>query len=168
MADKSFFGRLQNLFSSSTIIRKAGEKKLKVVDINKVQSTSRLATNRLVDRFNRLYSSEKSFGYNQISNYHTARIQLFTDYEMMDEDSIISSALDIYAEEATLKNEFGDCLEIKSTSDEVEKVLHNLFYDILNIEFNLWPWIRNMTKYGVFFFKLVILDKHGIVNIKTM
>ena len=30
MADKSFFGRLQNLFSSSTIIRKAGDKKLKV------------------------------------------------------------------------------------------------------------------------------------------
>ena len=31
MADKSFFGRLQNLFSSSTIIRKAGDKKLKVI-----------------------------------------------------------------------------------------------------------------------------------------
>ena len=165
MADKSFFGRLQNLFSSSTIIRKAGDKKLKVVDINKVQSTSRLATNRLVDRFNRLYSSEKSFGYNQISNYHTARIQLFTDYEMMDEDSIISSALDIYAEAATLKNEYGDCLEIKSSSDEVEKVLHNLFYDILNIEFNLWPWVRNMCKYGDFYLKMDITEKFGVTNV---
>ena len=165
MADKSFFGRLQNLFSSATIIRKAGENKLKVIDINKLQQSPNLATNRLVDRFNRLYSSEKSFGYNQQANYHTARLQLFTDYEAMDEDSIISSALDIYAEESTLKNEYGDCIEIKSSSDEVEKVLHNLFYDILNVEFNLWPWVRNMVKYGDFYLKMDITEKYGVTNV---
>ena len=35
-------------------------------------------------------------------------------------------------------------------------ILHNLFYDILNIEFNLWPWVRNMNKYGDFFLQLEI------------
>ena len=49
MADKSFFGRLQTLFSTSTIIRRSGDKGLKVVDVNKVQQGSKLASNRLID-----------------------------------------------------------------------------------------------------------------------
>ena len=56
MADTSLFGRLRTLFSTGRIIRRAGENKLRVVDINRVQS-SNLETNRLVDRFNRLYQS---------------------------------------------------------------------------------------------------------------
>ena len=46
------------------------------------------------------------------------------------------------------------------------EVLHNLFYDIMNIEFNLWSWLRNMTKYGDFFLHLDIIDKYGIVNVR--
>lgn len=59
-------------------------------------------------------------------------------------DPIIASALDIYADEATTKNEFGDVLTIKSDDDKIKEVLHNLFYDILNVEFNLWPWMRTL------------------------
>ena len=79
----------------------------------------------------------------------------------MDTDSIISSALDIYADECTAKNEFGDTLAISSPNAKIQKVLHNLFYDVLNIEFNLWPWIRNTVKYGDFFLKLNIAEKYG-------
>ncbi len=28
--------------------------------------------------------------------------------------------------------------------DDIQKVLYNLFYDVLNIEFNLWSWVRQM------------------------
>jgi hypothetical protein len=83
----------------------------------------------------------------------------------MDTDSIISSALDIYADECTAKNEFGDILTINSPNERVQTVLHNLFYDILNIEFNLWPWIRNTIKYGDFFLHLDIAEKFGIINV---
>jgi hypothetical protein len=83
----------------------------------------------------------------------------------MDSDAIISSALDIYADESTMKSEYGDVLEIKTDNDNVKAILHNLFYDILNIEFNLWPWIRNMCKYGDFFLKLEIDEKYGIKNV---
>jgi hypothetical protein len=82
----------------------------------------------------------------------------------MDTDSIICSALDIYADECTAKNEFGDVLTIKSPNEKVQKVLHNLFYDVLNIEFNLWPWIRNTVKYGDFFLKLDIAENYGVIN----
>ena len=35
------------------------------------------------------------------------RLGLFKDYESMDNDGIISSALDIYADESTMKSEYG-------------------------------------------------------------
>ena len=164
MNDKSFFGRLRTLFSTSTIIQRSG-KGLKVVDVNKIQAGSDLASNKLVDRFNRLYQAQSGEGRGTHTNYHAIRLQLFTDYELMDEDSIISSALDIYADESTLKNEFGNVLEITSTNSEVEKILNNLFYDVLNIEFNLWPWIRNMCKYGDFYLKLDITEKYGVTGV---
>ena len=164
MADTSLFGRLRTLFSTGNIVRRVGDNRLKVVDINKVQQSS-LETNRLVDRFNRLYQSSRNTGYNYQQNYHTHRLQLFTDYEMMDEDSIVSSALDIYADESTMKNEYGDILTVKSGNDDTQKILHNLFYDILNIEFNLWPWVRNLVKYGDFYLKLDITEKYGITNV---
>ena len=100
--------------------------------------------------------------YNQ--TFQQQRISLFTDYESMDEDSIISSALDIYADESTIKNEFDQVLSINCQDDDVQKILHNLFYDVLNIEFNLWPWVRNMCKYGDFYLKLDITEKLGVTN----
>ena len=36
---------------------------------------------------------------------------------------------------------------------------------ILNIEFNMWPWVRNMCKYGDFFLKLEISEKFGVYNV---
>ena len=76
--------------------------------------------------------------------YQQVRREVFRDYDAMDNDPILASALDIYADESTLKNEFGNQLTIVSDNDKVQEILRNLFYDILNIEFNLWPWVRNM------------------------
>jgi len=162
MADKTFFGRLKTLFSTGTVVRRT-DNGLKVADLSKVQANTKLATNRLVDRYNRIYQTE-GHGYNQQANFHTLRLQLYSDYEIMDEDSIISSALDIYSDESTLKNEFGNVLDIKTEDEKVKKVLNNLFYDVLNIEFNAWPWVRNMCKYGDFYLKLDITEKVGITN----
>jgi hypothetical protein len=83
----------------------------------------------------------------------------------MDTDAIIASALDIIADESTLKNDMGEVLQIQSSDEDVQKILYNLFYDVLNIEFNLWPWIRNMCKYGDFFLKLEIAEKYGVYNV---
>jgi hypothetical protein len=162
MADKTFFGRLRTLFSTGTIVRRTDDG-LKVADLSKVQSNTKLATNRLIDRYNRIYQAN-TYGYNQQANFHTLRLQLYTDYEIMDEDSIISSALDIYADESTLKNEYGNVLTVHTDNEKINKVLNNLFYDVLNIEFNAWPWIRNMCKYGDLYLKLDITEKIGITN----
>jgi hypothetical protein len=46
-----------------------------------------------------------------------------------------------------------------------KKFYITLFYDVLNVEFNLWPWIRNMCKYGDFFLKMEISEKYGVYNV---
>jgi hypothetical protein len=71
----------------------------------------------------------------------------------------------LYTHNCTTHNEFGDILQITSPNENVREVLHNLFYDVMNIEFNLWPWVRNMTKYGDFFLTLELGEKQGIVNV---
>jgi hypothetical protein len=98
-------------------------------------------------------------------NYQTLRTSLYTDYEAMDTDAIIASALDIIADEATLKNEQGEVLHIKSSNAKLQRVLYNLFYEVLNIEFNLWSWIRTMCKYGDFYLHLDIAEKYGVYNV---
>lgn len=163
--NQTLFSRLRKLFSTDVIIRNVGGDQLKVVDTGRIQSDGNIATNRRVDRFSRLFSTIPGYSYSAGQLQLYTRLELFRDYEAMDTDSIISSALDIYADECTAKNEFGDVLTITTSNQKVQKVLHNLFYDIMNIEFNLWPWIRNTVKYGDFFLHLTIAEKFGVVNV---
>jgi len=165
MADKSLFGRLQRLFSSDVIIRNIGGTELKVADVNQIQTTGNFETNSLVDRFSRLHIYNNKNLFNPSINYQTLRIQLYSDYEAMDTDPIIASALDILADEATLKNDMGEVLSIKSSDENLQRVLYNLFYDVLNIEFNLWSWVRGMCKHGDYFLKLEIAEKFGVYNV---
>ena len=167
MIDTSLFGRLKRLFSTDVIIRNQGGNQLKVMDVNRIQQSGDLETNSLVDRFNRIYTNSATslYGYQNSFNYQTLRPQLYSEYDAMDTDAIIASALDIIADESTLKNDMGEVLQIQSSDEDVQKILYNLFYDVLNIEFNLWPWIRNMCKYGDFFLKLEIAEKYGVYNV---
>ena len=166
MADRDLFSRLQRLFSTNVIVRNVGGRKLKIADTAQVQSVT---GKDLVDRFSRLYKSPSGMsGYNQSLYQKTMRMGLFRDYEAMDSDPLISSALDIYADETTLKSEYGKILSIKSDNNQIHDILHNLYYDILNIEFNLYPWTRNLCKYGDFFLKLDINDKYGITNVEPL
>ena len=167
MAESNVFNRLKRLFSTDVVIRNVGGNQLKVIDTDRIQTNGVLQTNALVDRFNRVYTTSNSYAYNlnTSQNYQTMRVQLYADYEAMDTDAIIASALDIISDECTLKNEQGDVLQIRSSDENIQKILYNLFYDVLNIEFNLWSWIRNMTKYGDFYLKLEIAEKIGIYNV---
>jgi len=161
--------RLQNLFSTNVIVRAYGKDKLRVVDTNRLQGVGNLAQSKVADRYTRLHGANKHRvggmgGYDSNYYMHQNRMQLYADYEMMDKDPIISAALDIYSDESTLADQFGEVLTIKTNNTQVQKILYNLFYDILNVEFNLWTWIRNMTKYGDFFLKLDIAEEIGIIN----
>ena len=164
MADKSIFSRLQKLFSTNTIVRKTADG-VKVIDTDEYQNM----TTNLVDRFMKMKVSNYGAGATQSSMaYQQVRIDLFRDYDSMDMDPILSSALDVYSDECTARNEMGNVLKIHHEDDQIKQILENLFYDILNVEFNLWPWTRNLVKYGDFFLQLEIADKLGIVNVMAL
>jgi len=166
MADTSLFSRLRRLFSSDVIIRNVGGKQLKIMDTGRIQKYGNLATNSLYDRFTRLHKPVgSSLQYNPTLNYQSMRLQLYSDYEAMDHDPIIAAALDIISDETTTRNEYGETLNINSSNENVRRVLHNLFYDVLNIEFNLSTWIRNMCKYGDFYLKMEVSEKYGVYNV---
>ena len=165
MADTSLFSRLRRLFSTNVIVRNVGGRELRVADTSRTQSYSR---SNLVDRYQKIYTGAGLSGYSDSMLTKSMRLNLFKDYEQMDSDAIISSALDIYSDESTMKSEYGEVLTIKTDNNQIKQILNNLFYDILNIEFNLWPWIRNMCKYGDFFLKLEIDEKYGITNVVPM
>ena len=164
MADKTLFGRLRRLFSTNVIVRNVGGRKLKIADTEQLQSATK---SHLVDRYSKLHSGLDmvNSGYSTFAQLQAARMGLFKDYESMESDSIIASALDIYSDECTMKNPYGQVLEIASDNDNIKSILHNLFYDIMNIEFNLWPWTRNLCKYGDFFLFLDVKDKYGVTNV---
>src|SRR5512137_826613 len=152
---QSLYARLKRLFSTDVIVRNVGGKHIKIKDTDNIMyATDR---NSLRDRFNRI----RSTAYNAYSrdfalSYQAARMDLFRDYDTMDMDPIIASALDIYADECLTVNELGKMLVVHSKNSNIKKILHNLFYDILNIEGNMWSWTRNMCKYGDFFLRLYI------------
>lgn len=166
MAENTLFKRLEKIFSTDVVIRNKGGDQLKVIDVNTIQRVGK-TTNQYIDRYNRIYSRNTTSLYGQQLNlnYKYIRPRLYSEYDLMDGDAIIASALDIIAEECTLKNETGDVLRINTSNDDIKKVLYNLHYDILNIEFNLWSWIRQMCKFGDFFLKLHISDQYGVYNV---
>ena len=163
MADTSFFGRLTKLFRAQAVVTIDKDGKRKVVDTDERQQTN---LSSLRDRYTKLQKSffEQSGGAQSMA-YQQVRREVFRDFDAMDNDPILASALDIYADESTLKNEFGDTLMIHSDNQKVQDLLNNLFYDIMNVEFNLWPWVRNMCKYGDFFLGLEVAEGKGIVNV---
>jgi hypothetical protein len=169
MADKTLFGRLKKLFSTQVVVRRSGNNNIKVVDSSKMQSVGNRNSSAYYDRYGRLHGSKKNWQtYNERFNYHANKLELYSDYESMDKDSIIASVLDIYSDESTLYDSNGDVLAITSSDEKIKKLLHNLFYDVLNIEFNLWSWVRTMNKYGDCYLHLDINDEYGVVNVEPL
>ena len=103
MADTSLFARLRRLFSTNVIVRNVGGKQLKVADTSRRQSYQR---SNLVDRYQKIYAGAGMSGYSDSLMSKSIRLNLFQDYEAMDSDAIISSALDIYSDESTMKSEY--------------------------------------------------------------
>ena len=119
--------RLRNLFQSNIIIKKTDNNQLIVKDIDHSQTS---LTSNFIDRYNKLMQSNYGSNYSKMQNasYDVQRIELFKDYELMDNDPILSSALDVYADESTVKDADGDTLTISSQNDEILKEIIEDFH----------------------------------------
>jgi len=99
---------------------------------------------------------------NMISNRN--RAERYIDFDQMEFTPEIASSLDIYADEMTTHSALTPMMHIKCTNDEIKYILHNLYYNIMNVEHNLFGWARTMCKYGDLFVYLDIDESKGIQN----
>jgi intein/homing endonuclease len=88
-----------------------------------------------------------------------------SEFSEMDYQPEIASALDIHADETVGGDDRGKCFHIYSDKAEIKAALDDLFYDVLNVEFNLRSWIRNLVKYGDFFLFNEVHPDLGIINV---
>lgn len=56
----------------------------------------------------------------------------------------IAAALDIYSDEACAQDDRGKVLHIYSDNEKIKEVLEDMFYNTLNVEFNIRSWARNL------------------------
>ena len=157
--ENSLFKRLTKLFSGPIV--------------NRRQQNYKSERRRRLDKYKFQSAQGQQFkksSYNPFDYVHSQsmanqnRAERYVDFEQMEYTPEIASALDIYADEMTTSNELQKVLSIDCPNEEIKNVLNGLYYDILNIEFNLFGWCRTMCKFGDFFLYLDIDDKDGIKN----
>ena len=93
-----------------------------------------------------------------------ARTERYVDFDQMEYTPEIASAIDIYADEMTTYSTLNKVLNIKCDNEEIKLLLESLYYDILNIEYNLFSWCRAMCKYGDFFLYIDLDESLGITS----
>lgn len=94
-----------------------------------------------------------------------SRADRYADFDRMEYDPILANSLDVYSEEITTHSEFTPMLRIRCQNEEIKLTLENLYFNILNIESNLFPWVRSLVKYGDFIAYLDIDEEKGIQNV---
>ncbi len=99
---------------------------------------------------------------NMISNRN--RSERYVDFDQMEYMPEIASSLDIYADEMTTHSDLQPMLKIKCPNEEIKSVLHSLYHNVLNIEYNLFGWSRTMCKYGDLFLYLELDESLGVKN----
>jgi len=99
------------------------------------------------------------------STSNVARAERYVDFDQMEYMPEIASAMDIYADEMTVSSPLQKLLTVNCPNEEIKGVLHDLFYSILNIDFNLYGWCRSMCKYGDYFLYLDIDETLGVKSV---
>tara|TARA_R110001592_G_scaffold81527_3_gene241923 strand:+ start:194 stop:2113 length:1920 start_codon:yes stop_codon:yes gene_type:complete len=108
------------------------------------------------------YNPMNIMALNMIQNRN--RSERYVDFDQMEFTPEIASSLDIYADEMTTHSALTPMLHIKCPNDEIKYMLHSLYYEIMNVEHNLFGWARTMCKYGDLFLYLDVDEEKGIQN----
>lgn len=152
MSEETVWRRLTRLFRSGPVVRHkiaGGEK------IQEPQGTAKAFKKELSSLYVRALAS--------YANYE--RLSRYSDYNEMEYTPELHTALDIYADEATVKSDEGNVIEITSPNAEIKDVLETLFFDVIDINFNAWSWMRHFNKFGDFVLFVDADEQHGILNL---
>lgn len=150
--NENLFSRLTSLFRSGPVIKR------RVRDYKVTEKTT-----SAFEQFRKAQSYVYSSAMSAYGSYD--RMARYSDFQEMEYTPEIASALDIYSEETISPDEKGNVLHIYSENPTIHKLLNELFYDTLNVNFNLTAWSRNMCKYGDFFLFNDVSPDQGVINV---
>jgi len=109
------------------------------------------------------YDTFENLTSNLLANQN--RVERYGDFDQMEYEPIIASALDIYADEMTTSSDLQPLLNITCSNEEIKLILNDLYNKVINIEHNLFGWCRTMCKFGDFFLYLDLDAEKGIQNV---
>lgn len=160
--DSMLYRRLTKLLSGPIVSYDRQATKLKraeeVVNGNKLfkSASGQHFKKQTYDPFNSLQAASLA---------NARRAERYLDFQQMEFDGTLHTVLDIYADEITTSNDYQKLLRINCPNEEIKEILTTLFYDQLNIDFNLYGWVRNTCKYGDGFLYLDIDQELGVKNV---
>ena len=132
MADKNpgLFKQLTRLFRSGPVVK------------HKIKTRQAVNASSALDLFKKSQSAVYSNALNAYGQYD--RMARYADFSEMEYTPEIASALDIYSHEIASQDDKGRVLHILSDNARIQEILEELFYDTLNIDFNITSWARNL------------------------
>lgn len=107
--------------------------------------------------------------YSDETSLESKRSGKYKEYNRMDTESVeVSSALDIYADNATSGDrDENESIEIVSESEKVIEILNEVKRR-LNLDFELWSIAREMVKYGDCFEEVVVYPDFEVHRLKHL
>ena len=81
---------------------------------------------------------------------------------------LTSNGTGVFTHNSVTRNEKGEILAIYSANARVKKVLKDLFFNVLNVDYNLALWIRELVKFGDNFVLLEIDKKEGVFDARQL
>jgi len=159
-AENPLYKALTKLFSGPIVdYRHQQVRRYRRKALDKFNWTSATGKEFKKSEYEKNYSFYGDFMLNQNRN------ERYLDFDQMEYTPELNSALDIYADEMTTSTDVRRILTVDCTNQEIKTALEILFYDILNVQLNLYGWCRTMCKYGDFFLYLDIDEAIGIQNV---
>jgi hypothetical protein len=154
---ESLFQRLTKLFKSGPVVKKKIRTQDTAIAVaDKTKSSGALLFQKSLAP---TYATIPANAYNL-----SERLMRYQDFAEMEYTPEIAAAMDIYADETVAQDERGRVLHIYSDNEKIKEILEELFYNTLNVEFNLRSWARNLVKYGDFFLYNDVSPEYGVIN----
>lgn len=155
--NKNLFQRLTRLFKSGPVVkRKVKGYDTAIAVADKTKSSGALLFQR---------STSPTYSVITANSYNLSeRLMRYQDFQEMEYTAEIAAAMDIYADETVAQDDKGRVLHVYSDDEKIREILEDLFYNIINVEFNLRSWARNLVKYGDFFLYNDVSPTQGVLH----
>jgi hypothetical protein len=90
----------------------------------------------------------------------------YSDYELMGGYPEISTAINLFSDEATQADVITNkSVWIKSPDDTIQTILNNTLHKQLEIEDHIWEMAHDLTQFGNLFEEIVVRDQQGVVKL---